>query len=40
MDGDGVTMVDPLAGIQAAYDAGETDEFVKPGIVADRKSVV
>ncbi len=34
VDGDGVAMVDPLVGIQAAYDAGETDEFVKPGIVA------
>ena len=33
VDGDGVAMVDPLSGIQAAYDSGETDEFVKPGVV-------
>jgi len=34
VDGDGVSMADPLSGIQASYDAGENDEFVKPGIVA------
>jgi 2,3-bisphosphoglycerate-independent phosphoglycerate mutase len=32
--GEGVSMPDPLSGIQAAYDAGQTDEFVKPGVVA------
>jgi 2,3-bisphosphoglycerate-independent phosphoglycerate mutase len=32
--GEGVAMADPLAGIRAAYDAGETDEFVKPGVIA------
>jgi 2,3-bisphosphoglycerate-independent phosphoglycerate mutase len=32
--GEGVAMPDPLSGIQAAYDAGQTDEFVKPGVVA------
>lgn len=34
VDGDGVNMTDPLAGIQASYDIGENDEFVKPGVVA------
>jgi len=33
VDGDGVAMTDPLAGIQASYDLGENDEFVKPGVV-------
>ena len=34
VDGDGVVMTDPLAGIQASYDAGETDEFIKPGVIS------
>lgn len=33
VDGDGVVMADPLAGIQASYDAGKNDEFVKPGVI-------
>lgn len=33
VDGKGVAMADPLAGIQASYDADENDEFVKPGVV-------
>lgn len=33
VDCDGVPMSDPLAGIQASYDQGENDEFVKPGVV-------
>ncbi|QGY41345.1 2,3-bisphosphoglycerate-independent phosphoglycerate mutase [Pseudodesulfovibrio cashew] len=33
VDGEGVMMDDPLSGIQASYDAGENDEFVKPGVV-------
>lgn len=33
VDGEGVVMADPLAGIQASYDADENDEFVKPGVV-------
>lgn len=33
VDGEGVPMTDPLAGIQASYDLGENDEFVKPGVV-------
>lgn len=33
IDGDGVVMDDPLAGIQASYDAGENDEFVKPSVI-------
>jgi len=33
VDGDGVAAADPLAGIQAAYDKGETDEFIKPVVV-------
>ncbi|ADU62807.1 MAG: 2,3-bisphosphoglycerate-independent phosphoglycerate mutase [Pseudodesulfovibrio sp.] len=31
--GEGVVMADPLTGIRAAYGAGETDEFVKPGVI-------
>jgi len=31
--GEGVVMTDPLAGIQASYDVGENDEFVKPGVI-------
>lgn len=33
VDGVGVEMSDALSGIQASYDAGENDEFVKPGVV-------
>ncbi|QJB57865.1 2,3-bisphosphoglycerate-independent phosphoglycerate mutase [Pseudodesulfovibrio sp. zrk46] len=33
VDGNGVVMSDPLVGIQASYDLGENDEFVKPGVV-------
>lgn len=33
VEGQGVSMPDPLAGIQTSYDAGEFDEFVKPGVV-------
>ncbi|MBB4266621.1 2,3-bisphosphoglycerate-independent phosphoglycerate mutase [Roseospira visakhapatnamensis] len=33
VDGVGVTAQDALSGIQAAYDAGETDEFIKPLVV-------
>lgn len=33
VDGEGVDMADPLAGIKASYDAGEGDEFVKPGVI-------
>jgi 2,3-bisphosphoglycerate-independent phosphoglycerate mutase len=34
VDGDGAAAADdPLAGIQAAYDAGQTDEFIKPVVV-------
>lgn len=33
VDGEGVAMSDPLAGIQASYDAGDNDEFVKPGVI-------
>ncbi|MFH1914108.1 MAG: 2,3-bisphosphoglycerate-independent phosphoglycerate mutase [Pseudomonadota bacterium] len=32
--GEGVAMADPLTGIRAAYGAGETDEFVKPGVIS------
>lgn len=31
--GEGGAMADPLSGIQASYDAGETDEFIKPSII-------
>lgn len=34
VQGEGVAMTDPLAGIQTSYDLGENDEFVKPGIIA------
>ncbi|SOB57782.1 2,3-bisphosphoglycerate-independent phosphoglycerate mutase [Pseudodesulfovibrio profundus] len=34
VDGEGVQMSDPLTGIQASYDVGENDEFVKPGVVS------
>lgn len=34
VDGEGVDMADPLSGIQTSYDAGENDEFVKPGVVS------
>ncbi|MUM78353.1 2,3-bisphosphoglycerate-independent phosphoglycerate mutase [Pseudodesulfovibrio sp. F-1] len=34
VSGQGVSMADPLAGIRAAYEAGQTDEFVKPGVIA------
>ncbi|MCJ2163686.1 MULTISPECIES: 2,3-bisphosphoglycerate-independent phosphoglycerate mutase [unclassified Pseudodesulfovibrio] len=33
VDGEGVSMKDPISGIQASYDAGENDEFVKPGVI-------
>lgn len=33
VDGEGAAFADPLAAIQASYDAGETDEFFKPGVV-------
>ncbi|WP_419787757.1 2,3-bisphosphoglycerate-independent phosphoglycerate mutase [Pseudodesulfovibrio sp.] len=33
VDGDGVSMADPLQGIQASYDAGKEDEFVEPGVI-------
>ncbi len=33
IDGDGVEITDALTGIQASYDAGENDEFVKPSVV-------
>jgi len=33
VDGEGVDMADPLAGIQASYDAGKEDEFVEPGVI-------
>jgi len=33
VDGEGVAMSDPLSGIQVSYDAGENDEFVKPGVI-------
>jgi len=36
VDGDGPRRTDdPLEGIQAAYDDGETDEFIKPVVVGD-----
>ncbi|MQX37518.1 2,3-bisphosphoglycerate-independent phosphoglycerate mutase [Roseospira navarrensis] len=36
VDGNGAARADdPLAGMQAAYDAGETDEFIKPLVVGD-----
>ncbi|MBB4286566.1 2,3-bisphosphoglycerate-independent phosphoglycerate mutase [Roseospira goensis] len=36
VDGDGAARADdPLAGIQAAYDRGETDEFIKPIVIGD-----
>ncbi|KAA5607493.1 2,3-bisphosphoglycerate-independent phosphoglycerate mutase [Roseospira marina] len=34
VDGDGVAeATDPVSGMQAAYDAGQTDEFVKPMVI-------
>ncbi|BCS86993.1 2,3-bisphosphoglycerate-independent phosphoglycerate mutase [Pseudodesulfovibrio sediminis] len=33
IEGEGVEINDPLVGIQASYDAGENDEFIKPSIV-------
>ena len=33
--GDGISETDPMAAMQNAYDRGETDEFVKPVIMAD-----
>ena len=33
VDGQGVVIDDPLSAIQASYDAGENDEFFKPGVV-------
>ncbi|MBQ6074739.1 MAG: 2,3-bisphosphoglycerate-independent phosphoglycerate mutase [Lachnospiraceae bacterium] len=33
-DGEGTVCEDPVAGIQASYDAGVTDEFVEPIVIA------
>lgn len=33
VEGEGVPVTDPVAAIQAAYDRGETDEFMKPMVV-------
>jgi 2,3-bisphosphoglycerate-independent phosphoglycerate mutase len=35
VDGEGTPTHDVLASIQASYDAGVTDEFIKPIIVTD-----
>lgn len=33
--GEGVAVTDAISAVQVAYDAGETDEFVKPRVVVD-----
>ncbi|NDV19777.1 2,3-bisphosphoglycerate-independent phosphoglycerate mutase [Pseudodesulfovibrio sp. JC047] len=33
VSGEGVTMTDPMSGIQASYDRDETDEFIKPSVI-------
>ncbi len=33
VEGEGVSMADPLSGIQASYDAGKEDEFVMPSVI-------
>ena len=35
VDGEGIPVTDPVAAIQAAYDRGETDEFMKPMVVVE-----
>ena len=35
--GKGTAFVDPLVGVQASYDAGVTDEFIKPIVCVDDK---
>lgn len=35
MGGTGTPITDPVAGIEAAYERGETDEFIKPLVVTD-----
>lgn len=40
VDGDAPRCEDALDGIQAAYDAGETDEFIKPFLVGEEDSTV
>jgi len=37
--GKGQSISDPLSAIRQAYDAGETDEFVKPRVIADTPRV-
>lgn len=34
-DGEGTRFGDPLAAVDAAYDAGTTDEFVEPAVIGD-----
>jgi 2,3-bisphosphoglycerate-independent phosphoglycerate mutase len=38
--GEGATCLDPVAAVQASYDAGENDEFVKPRVVVEHGAPV